>query len=214
MNEASKIINKLMEYYNVHTISELAQVIKIGQPAISKWKNNNSINPIRKKCLELGIYDIIFEDEINKIKIDHSDDFESSNDNYFDKLSEKISEITSSLNFINVDERIIDKPTFDLFKESYIKAIMSNDLKEFRIHLIDYTFEFYFFEFDKNNKIEESILTMINELSINEQIIDKPTFDLFKESYIKAIQHDDLKQFRIHLMDYTFKIYKLMSNPV
>lgn len=61
MNEASKIINKLMEYYNLHTISELAQAIKIGQPAISKWKNNNSINAIKKKCRELGIYDKIFD---------------------------------------------------------------------------------------------------------------------------------------------------------
>jgi len=61
VNEASKIINKLMEYYNLHTISELAQAIKIGQPAISKWKNNNSINAIKKKCRELGIYDKVFD---------------------------------------------------------------------------------------------------------------------------------------------------------
>ena len=36
MYTATMIINKLMEYYNVQTISELAEIIKIGQPAISK----------------------------------------------------------------------------------------------------------------------------------------------------------------------------------
>ena len=61
MYTATMIINKLMEYYNVQTISELAEIIKIGQPAISKWKNNNSINPIKKKCKELGIYNEIFD---------------------------------------------------------------------------------------------------------------------------------------------------------
>jgi len=61
VNQASQIINKLMEYYNLHTISELAQEMKIGQPAISKWKNNNSINAIKKKCRELGIYHKIFD---------------------------------------------------------------------------------------------------------------------------------------------------------
>lgn len=59
---AEFLINKLMEYYNLTTISELSEKIKIGQPAISKWKNKNSITPIKKKCQELGIYDEIFKD--------------------------------------------------------------------------------------------------------------------------------------------------------
>lgn len=55
-----EILEKLMEYYEVHTISDLAKILEIGQPAISKWKINNSINTIKKKCRELGIYDEIF----------------------------------------------------------------------------------------------------------------------------------------------------------
>ena len=62
MYNATSLIDKLMEYYGVNTISELSEMIKIGQPAISKWKNNNSITAIKKKCKELGIYNEIFED--------------------------------------------------------------------------------------------------------------------------------------------------------
>ncbi|MGE0738250.1 hypothetical protein [Sulfurimonas sp.] len=59
---SEELINKMMEYYDVHTISELSKILDIGQPAISKWKINNSINTIKKKCRELGIYNQIFGD--------------------------------------------------------------------------------------------------------------------------------------------------------
>lgn len=61
-NKAEILIDKLMSYYGVFTISELAQQMDIGQPAISKWKINNSIHAIKKKCRELGIYNEIFGD--------------------------------------------------------------------------------------------------------------------------------------------------------
>ena len=43
------IIKKMMDFYNVLTIKELAETIGISQQAISKWKNNNSIMAIKKK---------------------------------------------------------------------------------------------------------------------------------------------------------------------
>ena len=57
---AEQLIDKLMSYYNVFSMHELSSKIGISQPAISKWKNNNSIMAIKKKCRELGIYDEIF----------------------------------------------------------------------------------------------------------------------------------------------------------
>lgn len=54
------IIQKMMEYYNALTMKELAQKIGISQQAISKWKINNSITAIKKKCRELNIYNEIF----------------------------------------------------------------------------------------------------------------------------------------------------------
>jgi len=59
-NEAELLIEKLMSYYNVFTISELAKEINTSQPAISQWKKNNYIKAIASKCRELGIYSEIF----------------------------------------------------------------------------------------------------------------------------------------------------------
>jgi len=58
---ADDYIEQLMDYFKVYTISELADYLKIGQPSISKWKANNMVNAIKKKCKELGIYNDIFE---------------------------------------------------------------------------------------------------------------------------------------------------------
>ena len=61
------LINKLMTYFNVFSMHELATKLEISQPAISKWKKNNSVIAIKKRCRELGIYDEIFGDIDNKI---------------------------------------------------------------------------------------------------------------------------------------------------
>lgn len=56
-----------MNFYTVFTMKELSEKIGISQQAISKWKNNNSIVAIKKKCRELGIYNEIFGDlNLNK----------------------------------------------------------------------------------------------------------------------------------------------------
>ncbi len=60
--DADFLINKLFDYYEVYSISELANKIGVKQPIISGWKSRNSINPIKKKCRELGIYTEIFGD--------------------------------------------------------------------------------------------------------------------------------------------------------
>lgn len=55
-------IEKLLNFYNVNTISELAILLKTRQTSISSWKSRNSINAIKKKCRALDIYDEIFGD--------------------------------------------------------------------------------------------------------------------------------------------------------
>ena len=72
MNEIEFYIEKLLNYFNVTTISDLAEVMEIKQSSISSWKIRNSISAIRKKCRELGIYKEIFG-ELN--------DFSNSNYN-------------------------------------------------------------------------------------------------------------------------------------
>ena len=72
MNEIEFYIEKLLNYFNVTTISDLAEVMEIKQSSISSWKIRNSISAIRKKCRELGIHKEIFG-ELN--------DFSNSNYN-------------------------------------------------------------------------------------------------------------------------------------
>lgn len=76
-NEADFYIKKMMDYYNVDTISDLANKIHISQPSISLWKKNNYIAAIKKKCTELDIYTEIFDVESNP----HSFQIGASNDN-------------------------------------------------------------------------------------------------------------------------------------
>ena len=63
-----EIFDSLFDYYNVSTFSQLSQKMNIGQPAISKWKKNNSVAAIKKRCRELGIYNDIFGDSTTFIQ--------------------------------------------------------------------------------------------------------------------------------------------------
>ncbi|MCT7533876.1 helix-turn-helix domain containing protein [Aliarcobacter cryaerophilus] len=61
-NEAIFLIEKLLNYYNLTSLQELAEKLNIKQSSLSSWKSRNSINAIRNKCRELGIYNDIFGD--------------------------------------------------------------------------------------------------------------------------------------------------------
>ena len=120
--DAEYYINKMMEYYGISTISELASIINISQPSISAWKTKGYIKAIKKRCKELGIYEEIFaKKEVPVI----------SNDNLMDNDLQKQKEDSLSL-------EEVDSATYTLFKEAYEKAIRNDDLKGFRIHLLDY----------------------------------------------------------------------------
>lgn len=205
MYTATMIINKLMEYYNVQTISELAEIIKIGQPAISKWKNNNSINPIKKKCKELGIYNEIFDNLDSKNNLSNcTDPYEIDKDDYYYKLNLKTINAPKDFDKLMKNNNIIDidNGTFSLLKEAYISSINIDDIKNFRIHLMNFTFEF--------SNIKNNFSTNL-KLEDNDQI-DLITFNLFIEAYKVAQNNNKLKEFRLHLMEYTFDSYKL-ANP-
>ena len=63
--EAERILDKIMLYFSVVNYSELAKKIGVAQQNISKWKSRNSVNAIKVKCRELGIYNEIFGDSFN-----------------------------------------------------------------------------------------------------------------------------------------------------
>ena len=129
---ATNYIEKIMDYYEVHTITELSKILGIGQPAITKWKINNSILPIKKKCRELGIYNEIFGD-LNT-NINH---FQNSNINKaFDLSSNSHSQDSINIGNNPICEQIskMNQTIVSSFINVYYKLERKGDLK--RLHQI------------------------------------------------------------------------------
>ena len=59
---AEDMIYKLYSFFNVNNNLDLADSIKTTPQTISNWKSRNSVNAIKKRCRELGIYSEIFGD--------------------------------------------------------------------------------------------------------------------------------------------------------
>lgn len=57
---AEDYIFKLLDFFDVKDFLELSQKLGVAQQTVSNWKTRNSINAIKKKCRELGIYQEIF----------------------------------------------------------------------------------------------------------------------------------------------------------
>jgi uncharacterized protein YjcR len=125
--EAERILDKIMLYFSVVNYSELAKKIGVAQQNISKWKSRNSVNAIKVKCRELGIYNEIFGDLNSNIQINNSLSGGQIAQNVKGNLT---------TNNQNIDD--IDNSTLSLFKEAYYKAKESDDIKGFRIHLMEY----------------------------------------------------------------------------
>jgi len=62
-HNAEDLIYMLYETFKVDNNIDLAELLKTTPQTISNWKSRNSINAIKKKCRELGIYKEIFGDE-------------------------------------------------------------------------------------------------------------------------------------------------------
>lgn len=59
------IFERLFNYFSVSTIRELSDKINMSESTVSKWRQRESINSIKKKCRELGIYNEIFNENVN-----------------------------------------------------------------------------------------------------------------------------------------------------
>ena len=85
---ADNLIDLLFIHFNVTTMADLAMHISVSQQTISKWKQRNSVNAIKKKCIELGIYNEIFGDLNSKINNFHNTNF-SGNSSGIDNSNNK-----------------------------------------------------------------------------------------------------------------------------
>ena len=116
INQSEILIDKMLDYYSVVTYSELAIKINTTQQTISSWKQRNSVNAIKKKCKELGIYNEIFGDlnsNINNQTIrDNHGNLSQTGDVYGSKDNETLN---------NIDEAALST-----FKRAYSKCVDEN----------------------------------------------------------------------------------------
>jgi len=133
MNLADDIINKLFKYYDVTTIKELSQKINTPASTISDWRQRGAINPLRKKCKDLGIYKEIFEDiDLHCSKISRKD------------INVKLSLLNRrSLIFLYY---IIKKHNFNNTIDYFSWNAKRDDGNKFKAFISD-----FFIDFDNNN---------------------------------------------------------------
>jgi len=116
------VLDSLFTYFNVSSISELADRLGVSQPAISKWKSRNSISAVKKKCRELGIYQEIFGDnQINNLQNSsfHGNSTGVNNGNQTNTHNTN----NSGSDFINCDDltKSLIKKLCTLYKENQIE---------------------------------------------------------------------------------------------
>lgn len=127
--DASYYLDKILDYYKVYEYQDLIEKLDVSQQTISNWKTRNSINSIVKKCKQLGIYNEIFNDK-------NVQSIQSVNGG---QVAQNVhGNQTQSTGTSSSTEITVDDATYNLFEEAYNKALDNNDLKGFRIHLMDY----------------------------------------------------------------------------
>ncbi|WP_323589020.1 hypothetical protein [Aliarcobacter butzleri] len=127
---ATNYIEKIMDYYEVHTITELSKILGIGQPAITKWKINNSILPIKKKCRELGIYNQIFGDLNSNTTINQGNNSRAAGKNYVESGQDN----EKKINFDNITIGLIQKAiekfgSEEKFQIQFMNFLIDKDIK-------------------------------------------------------------------------------------
>ena len=115
--EAERILDKIMLYFSVVNYSELAKKIGVAQQNISKWKSRNSVNAIKVKCRELGIYNEIFGDSFNT--------FTQTGTNFTPVIKNEI-----KINDILLEQAKNEASKFGLDINSYIEHLIIQDLKK------------------------------------------------------------------------------------
>ncbi|WP_237969702.1 helix-turn-helix domain-containing protein [Aliarcobacter butzleri] len=136
LRDANDLVDRLMEFYGVDTISELAQYIKVSQPTISRWIKSNSIEAIKKKSKELGLFNYLF----NYFEIDLFQDSEYAYYTNHDKakvLKQQCKKygVKLEINEIEINDTLLEQAKneaskFGLDINSYIEHLIIQDLKK------------------------------------------------------------------------------------
>ncbi len=113
---AEDLIYKLYSFFDVKNNLDLANKLETTAQTISNWKSRNSVNAIKKKCRELGIYNDIFGDFNSNINN------QTIGDNH-GTLSQTGNVYTSK---DNNDLNNIDEAALSTFKRAYSKCVDEN----------------------------------------------------------------------------------------
>lgn len=112
--DINDIFEKLFNYFQTSTIRELSEKINMSESTVSKWRQRESINAIKKKCRELGIYNEIFGDLNSSINNQTIRDNHGNNTQTGNVYSSK----DNDENSINIDEAALA-----VFKKAYNKCL-------------------------------------------------------------------------------------------
>ena len=142
---ASYLIDKIMNFYGVSTLTELSKKLDIGQPAITKWKKNNSIMAIKKRCRELGIYNEIFGN------LEIYQDLELGRRFYSDEEIKQMEKESNEgyIQYLELQNRRLNKIPYSLMGELELLFDVLNNKDESIIKKVTYQIEDYLVDLKK-----------------------------------------------------------------
>ena len=134
-----------MNFYGVYTLTELSKKLDIGQPAITKWKKNNSITAIKKRCRELGIYNEIFAN------LEIYQDLELGRRFYSDEEIKQMEKESNEgyIQYLELQNRRLNKIPYSIMSELELLFDVLNNKDEIIIKKVTYEIEDYLVDLKK-----------------------------------------------------------------
>lgn len=210
MENVENALERLYSFYNVANATELSKKINTSKKTISTWKIRNSINALKKKCKEIGIYKEIFEnfEIIENLNLENNSNtsFEyyfKEFLNYFDvftikELSEKIGIPPSTISNWN------QRKSITALKKAARELNIYKEIFE-EITLDD-------FDFSKIKKIEELKIQCKKYGIRNTTIKNKRLLYLMEQITIEAQVHNKINELEEDLINLFYKYFPLLNN--
>ncbi len=123
--------DKLLNFYNVKTVTDLADKLNVTRSTVQGWKNRQAVGTVLEFLFtnEPSSLEYIFS---NNSKSQHIGSITHSN------IANDVKNQNYGLNQNYLDT---DEATFSLYKEAYKEAKEHEKIKEFRIYLMSFKSE-------------------------------------------------------------------------
>ena len=125
------LINKLLNYYQLKTLNELAIKLDTTQSTISGWKARNAIG---------ALTDTVANKDPEALEYIFANNHKSQNIGTITN-SNISQDVHTQNNSTNQNHTDTDEATFSLYKEAYKEAKEHEKIKEFRIYLMSFKSE-------------------------------------------------------------------------